>query len=110
MPGGATVDFTFDAEQMALQDVARRAMEEVDGDNVRRLADDPDGVDPERMGPAGRPGWTGMLLPGSAPASSKCAIVLEQMGRVPLPGPFFSSAVQATLAARRSVPTTCSRV
>src|SRR6185437_2285878 len=27
-------------------------------------------------------------------------IVLEQMGRIPLPGPFFSSAVAATLAAR----------
>ena len=28
-------------------------------------------------------------------------VVLEEMGRVPLPGPFFSSAVFATLAARR---------
>jgi alkylation response protein AidB-like acyl-CoA dehydrogenase len=27
-------------------------------------------------------------------------VVLEEMGRVPFPGPFFSSAVQATLAAR----------
>ncbi len=29
------------------------------------------------------------------------AVVMEEMGRVPLPGPFFSSSVFATLAARR---------
>ena len=28
-------------------------------------------------------------------------VVMEEMGRLPLPGPYFSSAVMATLAARR---------
>ena len=28
-------------------------------------------------------------------------VVLEEMGRVPFPGPYFSSAIQATVAARR---------
>ena len=39
------MDFTFDAEQLALQEVARRAMEAIGGDDVRRLADDPVGFD-----------------------------------------------------------------
>ena len=43
---------------------------------------------PEELGGAGTRG----LL--------ELCIVPEQMGRIPLPGPFFSSAVAATLAAR----------
>jgi alkylation response protein AidB-like acyl-CoA dehydrogenase len=94
------VDFTFDAEQLALQDVARRAMDEVSGDFVRRLADDPVGFDAGQWDRLVELGWTGMLQPGSGGGLLEMCIVLEQMGRVPLPGPFFSSSVYATLAAR----------
>ena len=94
------MDFTFDAEQVALQDVARRAMDEVGGDTVRRLADDPIGLDDGQWARLVDLGWTGMLLPESGAGLLEMCIVLEQMGRVPLPGPFFSSAVMATLAAR----------
>ena len=97
---GWTVDFTFDAEQLALQDVARRAMDEVGGDTLRELADDPVGYHARAVGPAGVPGWTAMLVPGEGAGLLETCIVLEQMGRVPLPGPFFSSSVMATLAAR----------
>jgi alkylation response protein AidB-like acyl-CoA dehydrogenase len=49
-------------------------------------------------------GWTGLLVPedqgGTGAGLLETCIVLEQMGRIPLPGPFFSSAVAATLAAR----------
>ncbi len=37
---------------------------------------------------------------GTGAGLLEMCIVLEQMGRIPLPGPFFSSAVAATLAAR----------
>jgi alkylation response protein AidB-like acyl-CoA dehydrogenase len=97
---GWTVDFTFDAEQLALQDVARRAMGEVGGDTLRQLADDPSGVTPELWDQLVALGWTGMLVPGEGAGLLEMCIILEQMGRVPLPGPFFSSAVMATLAAR----------
>src|ERR1700722_9300989 len=97
---GWTVDFTFDAEQLALQDVARRAMGEVGGDSLRPLADDPSGVTPELWDRLVSMGWTGMLVPGEGAGLLEMGIILEQMGRVPLPGPFFSSAVMATLAAR----------
>ncbi len=98
--GECAVDFTFDAEQLALQDVARRAMEEIDGDELRRLADDPVGFDAGHWARLVELGWTGMLQPDSGAGLLEMCIVLEQMGRVPLPGPFFSSAVYATLAAR----------
>jgi alkylation response protein AidB-like acyl-CoA dehydrogenase len=99
------VDFTFDAEQVALRDVARQALErEVDPSTLRVLADDPRGITDALWGRLVDLGWTGMLVPeahgGSGTGLLEMCIVLEQMGRVPLPGPFFSSAVGATLAAR----------
>jgi alkylation response protein AidB-like acyl-CoA dehydrogenase len=49
-------------------------------------------------------GWTGLLVPpaqgGLGLGLVDAVVVLEEMGRVPFPGPFFSSAVFATLAAR----------
>jgi alkylation response protein AidB-like acyl-CoA dehydrogenase len=93
------MDFTFDNEQLALQDVARRAMGEVGGDTVRELADDPSGVSPELWDRLVSLGWTSMLIPGEGAGLLETCIILEQMGRVPLPSPFFSSSVLATLAA-----------
>jgi alkylation response protein AidB-like acyl-CoA dehydrogenase len=49
-------------------------------------------------------GWTGLLVPEAAGGLGlglvDLVVVMEEMGRVPFPSPFFSSAVQATLAAR----------
>lgn len=46
-------------------------------------------------------GWLGMLIPecygGSASSLTDAAVVYEQIGRGPLPGPFFSSAVLGAL-------------
>lgn len=99
------MDFTYSAEQEALRDVARRAMAvEADGDRVRRMADDPNGVDPDLWRTLVDLGWTGLVIPeslgGAGAGLSELCIVLGETGRVPLPGPFFSSAVFATLAAR----------
>lgn len=94
------MDFTFDQEQLALQEVARRAMASVGGDTVRQLAEDPGGMDGELWRKLVSLGWTSMLLPDSGAGLLETCIVLEQMGRVPLPSPYLSSAVAATLAAR----------
>lgn len=99
------MDFTFNDEQVALRDVARQALErEVDGATLRAMADDPAGFTDEQWRRLVDLGWTGMLVPeaqgGSGAGLLETCIVVEQMGRVPMPGPFFSSAVLATLAAR----------
>lgn len=98
------MDFTFDADQEALRDVARQALErEVGPDRLRAMVDDPTLLESlwDRLVDLG---WTGLLVPadhhGAGAGLLETGIVLEQMGRVPLPGPFLSSAVAATLAAR----------
>jgi alkylation response protein AidB-like acyl-CoA dehydrogenase len=99
------VDFTFDAEQLALQEVARTALErECSLETVRDLADDPTGITPALWQTLVDLGWTSLLVPeefgGTGTGLLEMCIVAEQMGRLPLPGPFFSSAIAATLAAR----------
>lgn len=94
------MDFTFDTEQLALQDVARRAMDEFDGGFVREMADGDSGYTTEMWDRLVSLGWTSMLIPGEGAGLLEMCIVMEQMGRIPLPGPFFSSAVMATLAAK----------
>lgn len=46
-------------------------------------------------------GWLGMVIPerygGAATSFTDCAVVFEELGRGPLPGPFFSSGVLAAL-------------
>jgi alkylation response protein AidB-like acyl-CoA dehydrogenase len=99
------VDFTYDDEQLALQEVARGALaRECGPDVLRALAEEPEGITPALWSTLADLGWTGLLVPeeygGSGVGLLEACIVLEQMGRIPLPGPFFSSAVAATLAAR----------
>src|ERR1700729_321589 len=99
---GEAVDFTFDAEQLALQDVARAALERhCDPQTLRRLAEDPLGITPDLWTTLVDLGWTGLLVPeaqgGTGSGLLEMCIVTEQMGRMPLPGPFFPSAVAATL-------------
>jgi alkylation response protein AidB-like acyl-CoA dehydrogenase len=99
------VDFTYDAEQLALQDVARSVLErECDAQMLRTLAEDPTGITSDLWNSLVELGWTGLLVDeahgGSGAGLLEMCIVAEQMGRIPLPGPFFSSAVCATLAAR----------
>ena len=74
-------------------------MGEVSGETVRQLADDPSGFSAELWDTLVSLGWTGLLVPGEGAGLLEMCVVLEQMGRVPLPGPFFSSSVLGTLAA-----------
>lgn len=54
---------------------------------------------PELYQKAAEVGWLGMMLPeeygGSGASSTDCAAVFEELGRGPLPGPYFSSGVLA---------------
>jgi alkylation response protein AidB-like acyl-CoA dehydrogenase len=100
------MDFTFSDDQDALRDTVRSFLaNESPGSYVRAMADDERGFTDEMWQRLADMGWPGLLVPelngGLGLGLVDMVVVLEEMGRVPFPGPFFSSAVLATLAARR---------
>ncbi len=100
------VDFTFSDEQEALRTVARSFLAaEAPPAYVRAMIDDDRGFTDEFWDRTVDLGWPGLLIPeahGGAGLGLLEAVVLsEEMGALPLPGPWFSSAVCATLMALR---------
>ena len=87
------MDFTYDDEQLALQEVARTALERECGpDLLRQLADDDAGHHARACGrPSSTSGGPASWCPtehgGTGAGLLETCIVLEQMGRIPLPGP-----------------------
>ncbi|MFM8236506.1 MAG: acyl-CoA dehydrogenase family protein, partial [Actinomycetota bacterium] len=100
------MDFTFSAEQEALRDSVRAFLaDRAPREYVRQMAEhDAVGVTPEVWQAVVDLGWTGVLVPTAAGGLGlglvDMVVVAEEMGRALFPGPFFSSAVLATLAAR----------
>ncbi len=100
------MDFTFSPEQLALRDAVRSFLTaEAPNEYVRRMAEHDDaGVTSEVWRKIVDLGWTGLLVPESAGGLGlglvDAVVVQEEMGRAVFPGPYFSSAIVATLAAR----------
>jgi alkylation response protein AidB-like acyl-CoA dehydrogenase len=100
------MDFTFSSDQIALRESVRAFLAaEAPNEYVRRMAEhDEVGTTPEVWGTISDLGWTGLLVPESAGGLGlgvvDAVVVQEEMGRALFPGPFFSSAIVATLAAR----------
>jgi alkylation response protein AidB-like acyl-CoA dehydrogenase len=100
------VDFTFSADQQALRDSVRAFLAaEAPKDYVRRMAEHDDvGITPELWRKIVDLGWTGLLVPeahgGLGLGMLDAVVVQEEMGRAVFPGPYYSSAITATLAAR----------
>jgi alkylation response protein AidB-like acyl-CoA dehydrogenase len=71
-------------------------------ERVQRLASDPRGFDPALWRGMAELGWPGLLVPpelgGSGGSLIDVALLVEEMGRACLPGPFVASAVAATAA------------
>jgi alkylation response protein AidB-like acyl-CoA dehydrogenase len=100
------VDFTFSAEQDLLRESVRSFLaNEAPSAYVRAMADDARGFTDDVWSQLAALGWTGLLVPeaygGLGLGLVDMVVVLEEMGRGPFPGPYFSSAVLATLAATR---------
>src|SRR5947208_2598972 len=100
------MDFTFSAEQDALRDAVRSTLAaEAPSAYVRRMIDDNVGVTAELWSNMADLGWLGLLVPeaqgGLGLGLVDAVVVQEEMGKLPLPGPYFSSALFATIAARR---------
>ena len=101
------MDFTFSADQDALREsrpgVPRRPLAERlrAGDGATTSA----ASTADLWSQIVDLGWTGDPRPRGAGRARAglvdAVVVLEEMGRVPFPGPFFSSAIEATIAARR---------
>jgi alkylation response protein AidB-like acyl-CoA dehydrogenase len=99
------VDFTFSADQDALRDTARAFLaDRSPSAYVREMADDERGFTDDLWSQIVDLGWTGILVPeeqgGLGLGLVDAVVILEEMGRVPFAGPYFSSAIQATVAAR----------
>ena len=100
------MEFTLDDDQQALQQTVRTMLSEhASSAYVRDMLDDEVGVTPGLWQRMVELGWVALLVPeaqgGVGMGLLEMMVVLEEMGRLPLPGPFMSSAVWATLAARR---------
>ncbi|MDX1511694.1 MAG: acyl-CoA dehydrogenase family protein [Nitriliruptorales bacterium] len=99
------MDFNFSEEQDALRAAVRGALADGVDDRVLDLGDDAAGITDELWGSWADLGWTGLLVPsahgGLGLGLVDMVVVCEEMGRLPTPGPFWSSAGLATIAARR---------
>src|SRR5918997_6540532 len=99
------MEFTFDADQEALRDAVRRfAAAESPRAHVRAMFEDDRGFTDEVWGAVVDLGWTGLLVPeahgGLGLGLVGLVVVQVELGRALFPGPWLSSAVLATLAAR----------
>lgn len=100
------MDFTFSEDQDQLRAaVADFLGREAPPAFVREMAEDERGFTDEQWSRLAGLGWPGLLVPeahgGLDLGLVDMVVVLEEMGKIPYPGPFFSSAVAATLAASR---------
>jgi alkylation response protein AidB-like acyl-CoA dehydrogenase len=98
------MDFTFSDDQDALRDTVRSFLSDRGMAYVRAMVDDERGFTDEVWSAMSALGWPGLLVPeaqgGLGLGLVDMVVVLEEMGRFPFTGPYFSSAVFATLAAK----------
>lgn len=97
------MDFGFSEEQDLLRQAARDFLiKECPMTVVRRLMEDETGHSPELWSKMAQLGWQGLIVPerygGAGMDFVDLIVVLEEMGRVVLPGPFLATAVYASTA------------
>ncbi|MFM7737399.1 MAG: acyl-CoA dehydrogenase family protein [Alphaproteobacteria bacterium] len=101
------MDFGFSEDQEMLRQSARDFLaKECPMTLVRKMMEDESGHSPELWRKMAELGWQGLILPeeygGAGLTFVDLIVVLEEMGRVVLPGPFLSTAVFAGLAIAES--------
>src|SRR5262245_28148125 len=97
------MDFGFSEEQEMLRRSARDFLaKECPMTYVRQMMEDERGVRDEQWQKMAGLGWMGLILPeqygGAGLDFVDLIVVLEEMGRVVLPGPFFATAVLGGVA------------
>ena len=96
------MDLALTESQEMLKGIARSFMaREAPKDVIVGLENEPSGLIPELWKKACGLGWLGMLIPaeygGGEASLCDTAVLYEELGRGPLPGPFFSSGVLGAL-------------
>jgi len=92
------VNFTLSEEQEMLRKMARDFLaDKCPKTLVREMEEDEEGYSPELWREMAELGWMGMVFPeeygGSGMSFLDLSVLLEEMGRACLPGPFFSTVV-----------------
>src|SRR5712691_10853756 len=100
------MDFGLSEEQEMLQQSAREFLtRECPPTFVREMYKSEDGFSRELHRKMAEQGWTGLLVPetysGSGLGLLDMALLLEEMGRAVVPGPFLFSSVLFTLALKQ---------
>src|SRR5512145_2804666 len=90
------MDFGFSQEQEMLRATARKFLEnECTSDFVRKRMAEPAGVTDEFWAKLAEQGWLGLVYPeeygGSGLGFVDLTVLMEEMGRAVMPGPFFST-------------------
>lgn len=98
-----TVAFTLTDEQEMLRDTTRRFLEEqAPGATIRSLIGTDSGFDADLWRAGAELGWHSLAIPeeygGVGFTFSELSVVLEELGRALLPGPFLSTVVMAANA------------
>lgn len=98
------MEFAFSEEQEQLRASVRSFLDDRGMAYVRQMVEDERGFTDDVWRQMVDLGWTGLLVPeaqgGLGLGLVDLTVVLEEMGRRAFPGPFLSSAVMATTAAR----------
>ncbi len=90
-----------DSQQMLKASAADFVKNEIPQRAITEFSKKGIGITPEMWAGAASLGWLGMLIPreygGGGASFSDAAVVFEELGRGPVPGPFFSSGVLSAL-------------
>jgi len=97
------MDFGFNQEQELLRATARKFLEsECTSEFVRARMAEPAGVTDAFWAKLAEQGWLGLIYPeeygGAGMGFVDLTVLMEEMGRAVMPGPFFSTVLQGGLA------------
>jgi alkylation response protein AidB-like acyl-CoA dehydrogenase len=97
------MNFGFNDEQELLRSTARKFFEnECGSDTVRRLMETPEGISPDLWTKVAEQGWLGLVYPeaydGMGLGLVDLVVLMEEMGRAVVPGPYFSAVLPGGLA------------
>jgi len=101
------MNFGFNEEQELLRSTARKFFDnECASETVRKLMDGPEGMTPDLWKKIAEQGWTGLIFPdehgGMGLGFVDLVVLMEEMGRAVVPGPFFSTVLLGGLAIREA--------